>query len=104
MKKLVIASLFVASVGSVAAMAEDFSAYVSDEHCGATHHEVSDKNTKCVTTCLKGEGKPVLVVGDKVYKVDADSVAKVKALAGQNVMVKGSQADGTITVESIEAK
>ena len=49
MKKLVIASLFVASIGSVAALAEELSGYISDSHCGAKHHEVSEANTKCGT-------------------------------------------------------
>ncbi len=84
MKKLVIASLFVASLGSAAAMAEELTGYISDSHCGAKHHEVSEANTKCVTGCLKG-GDPVLVVGDKVMKFDADSAAKAKEFGGQNV-------------------
>ena len=32
---------------------------------------------------------PVLVVGDKVMKFDADSAAKAKEFAGQNVKIMG---------------
>ena len=99
MKKLVLASLFVASLGSFAAMAEELTGYVSDAMCGAKHHEVSEANTKCVNGCIK-KGDAVLVVGDKVMKVDADSQAKVKAFAGQ---VMGSLEGDTVKVNSIEA-
>jgi hypothetical protein len=102
MKKLVLASLFVASLGSFAAMAEELTGYVSDAMCGAKHHEVSEANTKCVNGCIK-KGDAVLVVGDKVMKVDADSQAKVKAFAGQNVTVMGSLEGDTVKVNSIEA-
>lgn len=102
MKKLVIASLFAVSLGSIAAMAEDLTGYISDSHCGAKHHEVSEANTKCVTGCLKG-GDPVLVVGgDKVMKFDADSAAKAKEFAGQNVKISGSVDGNTVKISSID--
>ncbi len=100
MKKLVIASLFVASVGSLTALAEEMTGYISDSHCGAKHHEVSEANTKCVNGCLKS-GDPVLVVGDKVMKFDADSATKAKAFAGQNVKITGSVDSGTVKIDSI---
>ena len=49
MKKIVLASLLAVTLGSFAAMAEELSGYISDSHCGAKHHEVSDANTKCVS-------------------------------------------------------
>jgi hypothetical protein len=102
MKKLVLASLFAATLGSFAAMADDLTGYISDSHCGAKHHEVSDANTKCVTSCLKG-GDAVLVVGDKVMKIDADSQAKAKGFAGQNVKLTASMNGDVVKIESIEA-
>jgi hypothetical protein len=101
MKKLVIASLFVASLGSGAAMAEELSGYISDAHCGAKHHEVSEANTKCINGCLKG-GDAVLVVGDKVMKLDADSSAKAKEYAGQNVKINGTVDGDMVKISSIE--
>jgi hypothetical protein len=100
MKRLVIASLFLASVGSLTAMAEEMTGYISDSHCGAKHHEVSDGNTKCVNTCLKN-GDAVLVVGDKVMKLDADSSTKAKAFAGQNVKVTGTSDGGVLKIDTI---
>jgi hypothetical protein len=101
MKKLVIASLFLASLGSLAAMAEELSGYISDAHCGAKHHEVSEANSKCINGCLKG-GDAVLVVGDKVMKFDADSSTKAKEYAGQNVKINGSVDGDMVKISSIE--
>jgi hypothetical protein len=101
MKKIVLASLMAVTLGSFAAMAEELTGYVSDSHCGAKHHEVSDANTKCISGCLKG-GDPVLVVGDKVMKIDADSAAKAKEFGGQNVKVTGSVDGDTVKISSIE--
>jgi hypothetical protein len=103
MKKIVLASLMAATLGAFAATAEELSGYVSDSHCAAKHHEVSEANTKCVTACLK-TGVPVLVVGDKVMKFDADSAAKAKEFGGDDVKIKGSVDGDVIKIESIEKK
>jgi phage tail tape-measure protein len=101
MKKLVLASLMAVTVGSFAAMAEELSGYISDSHCGAKHNTVSEANTKCIQSCLKN-GEPVLVVGDKVMKFDADSAAKAKDFAGQNVKIMGSLEGDAVKITSIE--
>jgi hypothetical protein len=101
MKKLVLASLMAATLGSFSAMAEELSGYISDSHCGAKHHEVNEANTKCVTGCMKN-GDPVLVVGDKVMKFDADSNAKAKEFAGQNVKIMASLEGDVVKINSIE--
>lgn len=100
MKKLVIASLFVASLGSLTAMAEEMTGYISDAMCGAKHHEVSEKNTQCINKCIE-HGDAVLVVGDKVVKLDADSSTKAKAFAGQNVKVTGTTDGGVLKIDTI---
>jgi hypothetical protein len=100
MKKLVLASLMTVAFGSFAAMAEELTGYISDAHCGAKHHEVSDANSKCIAGCLKN-GDPVLVVGDKVMKFDADSAAKAKDYAGQNVKITATVDGGVVKIDSI---
>jgi len=100
MKKLVLASLMAVTIGSFAAMADELSGYVSDSHCGAKHHSVSEANTKCVESCLKN-GDPVLVVGDKVMKFDADSAAKAKDFGGQDVKIMGSVTGDVVKIDSI---
>ena len=100
MKKFVLASLMAVTLGSFAAIADELSGYVSDSHCGAKHHSVSEANSKCIEGCLK-TGEPVLVVGDKVMKFDADSAAKAKEFGGQDVKIMGSVAGDVVKIDSI---
>lgn len=103
MKKLMTMSALALSLGACAAMADNISGYVSDAHCGAKHSDVSEANTKCINGCLKGGSDPVLVSDGKVYKFDAASMDKAKALAGQKVTVDGTLSGDTVTVTSISA-
>jgi len=100
MKKIVLASLMAVTLGSFAAMADEWTGYVSDAMCGAKHNSVSDANTKCVMGCLK-KGDPVFVVGDKVLKFDADSAAKAKTFGGQDVKITGSLDGDVVKIDSI---
>lgn len=102
MKKLIIASVFTASLFSVAAFAESWTGYISDANCGAKHDKVSDANTKCIEGCLKKGGDAVFVHDGKVIKFDADSSAKAKTFAGQEVKIDGSMDGDTIKISSIE--
>ena len=103
MKKLVIGSFFAISLCSVVAFADEWTGYVSDAHCGAKHDKVSAANTKCVVDmCVKGGADPVFVHDGKVLKFDADSMAKVKPFAAQEVKINGSLSGDTITVTSID--
>jgi hypothetical protein len=103
MKKFALASFLTASLFSVAALADSMTGYVSDAHCGAKHDKVSAANTKCVVDmCIKGGADPVLVQDGKVLKFDADSAAKAKAFAGQEVKIDGTMEGDTIKITSID--
>jgi hypothetical protein len=102
MKKLLLISFLTVSAGSVAAFADSISGYVSDAHCGASHNTVSAANSKCVDTCLKKGGDPVIVSDGKVMKLDADSAAKAKEFAGQNVKIDGTVDGDSLKISSIE--
>ena len=102
MKKFVLATFLVASVGSVAALADQLTGYVSESGCGAKHSTVSAANTKCVDACIKKGSDPVLVSEGKVMKFDADSKEKAKAFAGQNVKIDGSMDGDVIKISSID--
>jgi hypothetical protein len=102
MKKLILASFLAVSLGSVAALAEEMTGYISDSHCGAKHNAVTAANSKCVDGCLKGGGDPVFVSDGKVMKFDADSVAKAKAFAGQNVKIDGTMDGDVMKIASID--
>ena len=103
MKKFVLATFLVASVGSVAAVADQMTGYISESGCGAKHSTVSAANTKCVETCLKNKGTdPVLVSEGKVMKFDADSKEKAKAFAGKNVKIDGTMDGDMVKITSID--
>jgi hypothetical protein len=102
MKKFVLATFLVASVGSVAALADQITGYVSEAGCGAKHATVSAANTKCVEACIKKGSDPVLVSEGKVMKFDADSKEKAKAFAGQSVKIDGTMDEGVVKITSID--
>lgn len=102
MKKFVLGSFLAVSLCSVMAFAEDWTGYISDSHCGAAHDKVSDANSKCIEKCL-GKGSDAVFVHDgKVLKLDADSAAKAKSFAGQEVKISGTMTGDTVTISSID--
>jgi hypothetical protein len=102
MKKFVLATFLVASVGSVAAVADSMTGYISEAGCGAKHSAVSAANTKCVDACIKKGSDPVLVSDGKVIKFDADSKEKAKAFAGQSVKIDGTMDGDVVKITSID--
>jgi uncharacterized protein DUF5818 len=69
---------------------------VSDDKCGAKAHDAA-----CVTKCVSGGAKYVLVSKGKVYSLDAQD--KFADFAGKRVKVTGTVSADAITVESVEA-
>jgi len=101
MKKLALVFALGAAF-SLAALADSWTAVVSDSMCGAQHKNATADDKKCVEGCIKHHGsKPVLVVGDKVYKISADSETKVMNHLGDKVKVEGTLAGDTITINSV---
>jgi len=87
---------------SLIALADSFSGTVSDSMCGVQHAAATDADKKCVEGCIKHHGaKPVLVVGDKIYKISADSQDKVMSHLGDKVTVEGTVKGDTITITSV---
>lgn len=87
---------------SLAALADSWSGTVSDSMCGAQHAAASADDKKCVEGCIKHHGaSPVLVVGGKIYKISADSQAKVMDHLGDKVKVEGTLEKDTITITSV---
>jgi hypothetical protein len=102
MKKLFV-SVSLGSMMAVAAFGASWSGTVSDSMCGAKHADASPAGQKCVEACVKEHGAaPVLVVGDKIYKLSDDSKAKVMDYLGKKVTVTGKLAGDTITVKSVK--
>ena len=73
---------------------------VSDSMCGVKH-EMPGKAADCTRACVKHGANYSLVVGDKVYKISADSQAKVMDHLGDKVKVEGTLSGDTITITSV---
>lgn len=101
-KRLVMLAVTVLAFGCLAwAAGKSWTGTVSDSHCGAKHAEASDAAAACVTKCVEGGAKYVLVSGGKVYQLDAQD--KFADFAGKSVTVTGTMKGGSITVESVAA-
>jgi hypothetical protein len=102
MKKLVLLAALALALSSLGwAGAMSWTGTVSDSMCGAKHAEASDAAAGCVSKCVKGGSKYVLVSGGKVYDLDAQD--KFADFAGKSVKVTGELKDMAISVASVEA-
>jgi hypothetical protein len=98
MKKLALTFVLFAA----AALASDWTGYVSETKCGAKHADASAGSIGCVKGCIKGGAKPVLVIDGKVVAIaNPDKVPE--ALYGLKVTVTGELKDEAVEIESIEA-
>ncbi len=82
---------------------ESFTGIVSDSMCGAKHMMPGDP-AACAHACLKQGSKYALVVGDKVYTLDASDKAaldELDKLIGQKAKVSGTAEGDTIKVSSV---
>jgi hypothetical protein len=107
MKKF--AMLAAAILFAVPALAADktLTGVISDAKCGgkhmpAEHGSQADSDHACVTKCVAGGSKYVLVVGSKTYEIANQDFADLKDHGGHKVMMTGEVKDNTITVSKIE--
>jgi hypothetical protein len=86
-----------------AAKAQTFTGEVSDSMCGAKH-ATADK-AACTRACIQKGSNYALVVGDKVYTLQADEANKSKLdqLAGEQAKVTGTAEGDTIQVSRVVA-
>lgn len=87
--------------GCMAMAADSWTGTVSDSHCGDKHATASEGAEKCVAKCVAGGAKYTLDSGGKVYSVEPQD--KFAAFAGKSVKVTGTEKDGAITAESVDA-
>ena len=90
---------------SFAAKAQTFTGTVSDAMCGAKHMMPGD-DAACLRACVQKGSKYALVVGDKVYTLEAKDKATLDALdklAAAKATVKGEANGDTIEVSSVAA-
>jgi hypothetical protein len=89
------------AISAFAAKAQTFTGEVSDSMCGAKHG-MPDK-AACTRSCVKKGSNYALVVGDKVYTLQADDANKTKLdqLAGEQAKVTGTAGGDTIEVSKV---
>jgi hypothetical protein len=93
------------STSAFATKGKAFVGIVSDSMCGAKHMMPGDA-AGCTRECVSKGSKYALVVGDKVYTLEASDKATLAALdksAGVKATVTGTENDGTITVSTVAA-
>jgi len=84
---------------------QTFTGKVSDAMCGAKHMMAGD-GTQCTRACVGKGSKYALVVGEKVYTLDAKdkaSLDKLDELADKSARVQGTANGDTIEVSSVSA-
>lgn len=79
--------------------AGEWTGYITDAKC-APNKSGAD-HAACAKTCIDGGEAAVIVTADGTI-LEITNQDKVTALAGENVKVTGTEADGKITVESVE--
>jgi hypothetical protein len=82
---------------------ETFTGKVTDTMCGAKHHE-GIPPAECVRACVKHGAKYALLVGDKVYTLDASNTKnldELNKLAWEEAKVTGTANGDVISVKSV---
>ena len=95
---LLVSAAFAAKTGT-------YTGTVSDAMCGAKHMMEGD-SVRCLQVCVQKGSKYALVVGDKVYALDAKDQASQDALANladKKATIKGTADGDTIEVSSVKA-
>ena len=98
-------ALVVGAAVSTGAAPETWTGKISDDHCGATHKAMDGKkmsDRECTEVCIKGGGKYVFVLKDKVYQIADQKDSALAAHAGHTVLLTGELKGDTITVAKIE--
>jgi hypothetical protein len=107
MRKMLVTAAAVAMMASPM-LAAEFKGRISDAMCNAKHAEGEHGTKKmtdrqCVEGCVKGGEKYVFIgEGDKVYKIENQDFAGLKAHAGHEVTVTGEAKGNTVTISKIE--
>jgi hypothetical protein len=101
---LVIGSGLTVPSASAGSKAQTYTGQVSDAACGAKHTMMPGDDAECTRACVRQGAKYVLVVGDKVYALDAKDKAaldELDKLAGQQAKVTGQANGDIIAVSSV---
>jgi hypothetical protein len=89
--------------GLAAGKTETLTGEVGDAMCGRKH-EMGSSAAECTRECVGHGSKYALVVGDKVYTLEASdkaTLSKLSDLAGQQAKVTGATQGTSIQVASV---
>ncbi|MHB1673384.1 MAG: hypothetical protein ACYCSP_03960 [Acidobacteriaceae bacterium] len=91
------------SAAAASAQTTTLKGVVSDQMCGAHHMMAGASAAKCTRECVGMGSAYALVVGDKVYTLQASAAVKKElyALAGAPAVVKGTVSGTTVQVASV---
>ncbi len=104
--EIFLAALVLCAAVFAADKAQSFTGKVSDAMCGKAHM-MSGSDADCTRACVGKGSKYALVVGDKVYTLDASDKATLSSLdklAGNDAKVTGTLNGDTIQVASVASK
>jgi hypothetical protein len=95
------------SAASLLAEEKTWTGKISDSMCGRSHKSAIEhagkklSDTECVNACIEKGAKYVLVAGGKVYNIENQDLADLKAHAGHSVKLTGEMTGDTIKVSKI---
>ena len=108
MKKfaLLTAAIVFAAAPFALAAEKTWDGVISDARCNgkhakAEHGSQSDSDNTCVTKCVAGGGKYVLVADGKTYQIANQDFKDLKAHGGHKVALTGALKGDAITVSKI---
>ena len=104
--EILLAALVLCAAAFAADKAQSFTGKVSDAMCGKAHM-MSGSDADCTRACVGKGSKYALVVGDKVYTLDASDKATLGSLdklAGSDAKVTGTLNGDSIQVASVASK
>lgn len=96
-----ISSIFPPVVQQLYASTQTVGGVVSDSMCVKKHMMPGKSQAQCIQECVKAGSTYVLVVGDKVFSLNAKP-ATIAPFAGRHVQVQGNVKEKTIDVTSIQ--
>jgi hypothetical protein len=99
MTKKILATAAIFLAVSTSAFAENWKGTVTDSMCSAKHVAGTKDDVECAQKCMKMGDKAVLVVGDKVYKIENQDA--VKDHIGHKVNVSGTMKGDTIHIDKV---
>lgn len=100
MKIFLTATGLALSLFAAGALADTWSGTISDDACAAKHVASSQADINCAASCIKNGGNAVLVVGDKIFKIENKDA--IKGHEGHKVQVTGKMTGDTIHVDSVK--